>query len=77
MHPVETDASGVRPRLWRSQRNRAIAGVLGGLAEKFKVDPTFVRVLYAVLTLFSGVFPGVVLYLLLWGITNKHAPPPA
>lgn len=52
-------------RLYRSRDEKMVAGVCGGLAEYFDVDPTIVRVAYALLTLVSGVFPGVVLYAVL------------
>lgn len=45
--------------------DRKLCGVCGGIAEYFEVDPTLVRVLYAVLSLFSAAFPGFVLYLIL------------
>ncbi len=45
--------------------NRVIAGVLGGIADYLEVDPTAVRVLYAVLTIFTA-FSGVILYPILW-----------
>ncbi len=49
----------------RSQRSRMIAGVCGGIAEYLDVDPTVVRVVYALLTIFTGVLPGVLVYLVL------------
>ncbi len=58
----------VQPRLWRSASSKVFAGVVGGLAERFKMDPALMRVLYALFTFFSGFFPGVFLYLLLWYI---------
>lgn len=53
-----------RRRLYRSRRNRVIAGVCGGIAEYLGWSPTRVRVL----TLLSFLLPGtqVVIYLLLW-----------
>lgn len=45
--------------------NRVIAGVLGGIADYLEVDPTVVRVLYTVLTVFTA-FSGVILYPILW-----------
>ena len=45
--------------------NKVLAGVCGGIAEYFDVDPTLVRVLYAVLSLFSAAFPGLLLYIIL------------
>lgn len=43
-----------------------IAGVAGGLAQYFNIDPTLVRVALVVLALFWG--GGIVLYLALWVI---------
>lgn len=51
-------------KLFRSS-NRILAGVCGGIAEYFGVDPTVIRVLYLVLSLFSAGFPGVILYIIL------------
>ena len=45
--------------------NKIIAGVCGGLAEYFDVDPTLIRVVYAALTLFTAGFPGVLLYIIM------------
>jgi phage shock protein C len=58
------------PRLWRSRSDKMIAGVLGGMAEKFNVQPAVLRVLFAALTLVSGGFPGILIYLVLWAITR-------
>ena len=55
------------PRLLRrSVANRHIAGVCGGLAEYFGLDPTVVRVVYVLLSIFSAAFPGILIYILLW-----------
>ena len=51
-------------KLRRSQ-DRVIGGVCGGLAEYFGFDPTVVRVVYALLTFFTG-FSGIPVYLILW-----------
>ena len=45
--------------------NKIIAGVCGGIAEYFEVDPTLIRVVYAALTLFTAGFPGVLLYIIM------------
>lgn len=52
-------------RLMRSN-DRVFAGVCGGLAEYFDFDPVLVRIGYAFLTLFTALFSGVVLYLVMW-----------
>ena len=51
-------------KLYRSS-NRVMAGVCGGIAEYFDIDPTLIRVVYVILSLFSVAFPGVLLYIIL------------
>lgn len=51
-------------KLLRSS-NRILGGVCGGIAEYFDVDPTVVRVAYALLSFLSAAFPGLVLYIIL------------
>ena len=52
-------------RLTRSVTNKTIAGVCGGIAEYFEMDPTLVRICYAALTIFSAAFPGILLYIVM------------
>ena len=60
--------AGVSGPLRRSRSNRMIAGVVGGLAEHFGIDPTLARVLYVVGSIVSAAFPGILVYVLLWAI---------
>ena len=48
-------------RLYRSHRDRMIAGVCGGVAEYFNIDPAIVRIIW-VLSCFTGGI-GIILYL--------------
>lgn len=57
-------------RLTRST-NKVVAGVCGGIAEYFEIDPTLVRIAYAALTVFSAGFPGVLLYLIMLMLMPK------
>ncbi|MCS7182582.1 MAG: PspC domain-containing protein [Thermoanaerobaculum sp.] len=59
-------------KLYRSTAQRQLLGVCGGFAEYWELDPTVIRVLYVVLTFFSGILPGVVLYLILALIMPKR-----
>ena len=56
----------LRRPLRRSRDDRMVAGVVGGLAEYFGMDPTLARVLFVVLSLISAAFPGALAYLILW-----------
>ena len=58
-------------KLRRSSKDCKIAGVCGGLAEYFDVDPTIVRIIYALATLFSAAFPGIIIYLILMLLMPK------
>lgn len=51
-------------KLYRSKTDRKVAGVCGGLAQYFNIDPTLIRVLFVVLAVLGG--SGLVLYLALW-----------
>ncbi len=46
-------------RLYRSDTDKMLCGVCGGIAEYFNVDPTIIRLLWAVL-ICSG--PGIIAY---------------
>lgn len=50
-------------RLYRSRRERMVAGVAGGLAQYFNVDPVLVRLAFAVLTIWGGI--GLPIYIVL------------
>ena len=60
-------------RLARSSRHKMIAGVCGGLAEYFDLDPTVVRVAYVLISIISVAFPGILAYIILMFVM----PPPA
>ena len=53
-------------KLKRSRKERMIAGVCGGLAEYFSMDPTLVRILYVLVSILSIAFPGILVYIILW-----------
>ncbi|MFQ5568554.1 MAG: PspC domain-containing protein [Rhodothermales bacterium] len=45
--------------------DRMLAGVCGGLAQYFDVDPTLVRVCYVAASVFFAGFPGLLIYIIL------------
>lgn len=51
-------------RLYRSTRDRKIAGVCGGLAEYFGIDPRLIRVLWLIWAVLAGF--GIVVYIICW-----------
>ncbi len=52
-------------QLERSKNDRMIAGVCGGLAKWLGWDPTAVRILYVLVSIFSVAFPGILVYIIL------------
>ena len=63
--PPGSDAPLGSKRLTRSNTDRMLAGVCGGIAKNLAIDPTIIRIAYAVLTFFTAIFPGIILYILL------------
>lgn len=51
-------------KLMRSRSQRMFAGVLGGIGEYMKIDPTLVRLLFIGLTVFTVFFPGLLFYII-------------
>ena len=57
--------------LRRSVMNRQVAGVCGGLAEYLGWDPTLVRVVYVLLSIFTA-FSGFLVYIILWAVIPER-----
>ena len=51
-------------RLYRSESDRVIAGVCGGLARYLRIDPLILRILFVVLAMVNGI--GLMVYLVMW-----------
>lgn len=50
-------------KLYRSKTERDIAGVCGGLAVYFNIDPTIIRLIWVFVTLISASVPGLLIYI--------------
>ena len=57
--------------LYRSRRNSMIAGVCGGIAEWLGWSPSWVRLLYILVSILSIAFPGIIVYIILWVVMPK------
>ena len=53
-------------KLHRSQNNRMIAGVMGGIAEYVGWSPMWVRLLFVIISSLSAAVPGILIYIVLW-----------
>jgi phage shock protein C len=63
----------MQPRLTRSRNEAVIAGVCGGLAEYFHIDPVIVRMIFVLVTVTSGL--GLLVYPVLWIVMPQGAAP--
>ncbi|MGP8321990.1 MAG: PspC domain-containing protein [Methanosarcinaceae archaeon] len=57
-------------RLYRSRDNCMIAGVCGGIAEYFDMDPTLIRLLWILFTFAGG--SGILVYIIAWIIIPQY-----
>lgn len=58
--------------LYRSNRHNMIAGVMGGIAERFGWNVTLLRIIFVIISCMSAAFPGILVYLVLWMLIPKQ-----
>lgn len=51
-------------KLYKSDTNKMIAGVCGGIGEYFNVDPTIIRLAWVLLSLPVAIFGGIIAYII-------------
>ena len=49
-------------RLYLSSKDKKICGLCGGIAEYFEVDSSLIRLAWIVITILTGVVPGIIAY---------------
>ena len=59
-------------RLYRTVDDRVIAGVCGGLAARLEIDPSLVRIAFAVAALLTGIVPFVVIYVVMAAVVPEE-----
>ena len=57
-------------KLYRSKKNRKIAGVCGGIAEYFDIDPIIIRLITLILVLSAG--GGLIAYIIAWIVVPEE-----
>ncbi|MDQ8937208.1 PspC domain-containing protein [Acinetobacter rudis] len=60
--------------LSRSNQQRMIAGVMGGIAERFGWNANLLRILFVSISILSAGFPGILIYLILWFVIPAAQP---
>jgi len=53
-------------KLYRSQKDKKIAGICGGVSEMFSIDSTLLRLILVFIGLVTGIVPFLVTYLIGW-----------
>lgn len=59
-------------KLYLSRSNKKIAGVLGGIEDRYDVDATVLRVITVLLALLTQVIPVVFVYVLAWIVIPRE-----
>ena len=55
----------MKKKLYRSKTNRNCAGIIGGIGEYFEIDPTILRIIFVLATLFTFGLGGILAYVVL------------
>ncbi len=59
-------------RLYLSQTDKKIAGLCGGIAETYDIDPSLVRLGFVFVDLVTGIIPLLAVYIVAWLIMPKR-----
>jgi len=51
-------------KLYKSKENKVFCGIIGGLGEYFGIDPTILRLIWLLVIIFTGFFPGIITYII-------------
>lgn len=65
------NSSSAYSPICRSETNKIIGGVCGGLGEYFNIDPNIIRLIFILLTVFGG--SGIIIYVILWIILPRQS----
>jgi phage shock protein C len=64
-------------RLERDEEKAVVSGVIAGLANYFDQDPVLFRVIAITFLIITGIFPGILVYVLAWLIVPRKNKPKA
>lgn len=51
-------------KLYKSNKNKIFAGVIGEIEEYFNIDPVLLRIVWVLATAFTGFVPGIIAYII-------------
>lgn len=52
-------------KLYRSDKNKIFAGIMGGFGEYYEMDPVLLRAFALAIIILTGLFPGLIAYILM------------
>lgn len=55
-------------KLYRSRNDKKLAGICGGIGEHLNIDPTIVRLVWAIISVATALVPTAIVYILGWMI---------
>jgi phage shock protein PspC (stress-responsive transcriptional regulator) len=53
-----------KKKLYRSDNNKVVAGIFGGLGEYYDIDPVLLRLFWLLVVVSTGVVPGIIVYMI-------------
>jgi len=60
-------------KIYLSNTDKKIAGVCGGIGETFDIDSTLIRLVWILITVVTGIVPGVLGYIVSWVVIPKKS----
>ncbi|MBU3968676.1 PspC domain-containing protein [Patescibacteria group bacterium] len=60
-----------KKKIYLSNADKKIAGVCGGIGETFDIDSTLIRLVWILITVVTGIVPGVLGYIVSWVVIPK------
>ncbi len=61
----------MKKKLERDEEKAVVAGVLSGMANYYEQDPVLFRIIAITFLLITGVFPGLLVYIVAWFIIPR------
>lgn len=58
-------------KLYKSDTNKSCSGVIGGIGEYYDIDPVLLRLIFVLIVMVTGVFPGIIAYIIAMFIVPK------
>ncbi|MBA3732917.1 PspC domain-containing protein [Patescibacteria group bacterium] len=51
-------------KLYKSEKDNVLTGVIGGIAEYYEIDSTILRLIYILIVILTGIVPGIIGYII-------------